>query len=249
IMDNENAAPKVQADDFIKKFQLKNTAAMPIFLRGTVLGIFGIGNNLENCVYKKDDLELLDIFAKQVGIALENDFLTHRIERLEIKDPLTGLYNDKFIHTRLKEEIQRAIVYQRPCSYVLLDVDNFEKFHQSFGSLQAEDSLKKISSLLRDSVSEIDRVARAGDNQFAMVLPEKNKRQAQEIAESIRKKIEFSFGEEDDQKKRLTVSGGVSENPLDGVEADELLIKAQESLVLAKQQGKNRIVSFTIKKV
>ncbi len=242
ILDKHNVLPGNLAVSFYEKFKLKNTLALPIYLRGRVTGILGVGNTRETFLYRKDDIELLDIFAKQVAIAVENDILVHRLEKLEIKDALTGLYNEAFIHNRLKEEIKRAITYQRPCAFVVLDLDNFKKFHQSFGSLQAEATLKRVASLIRDSVSDIDRVARSGDDDFAVVLPEKNKRKAQDIAEEIRKKIEFTFSEEQDIAKRLTLSGGVSENPLDGIDAEELISKAKERLRLAKTQGKNKII-------
>jgi len=146
-----------------------------------------------------------------------------------------------FIRNRLEEEIKRAIIYRRPCAFIILNIDNFQQFHKNFGLLQAEVTLKKIASLIRDSFTEVDRVARAGDNEFAVVLPERNKRQAQEIAEEIRKKIDSAFSKERDVNKRLTVSGGVSENPLDGVNAEELITQAKEALNSAKTQGKNRI--------
>jgi diguanylate cyclase (GGDEF)-like protein len=85
-------------------------------------------------------------------------------------------------------------------------------------------------------------VGRTGDNEFSVVLPEKNKRQAQQLAEEIRKKVAFSFSEEQDSKKRLSISAGVSENPLDGIEAEELIAKAKEALAAAKSQGMNRVV-------
>lgn len=242
LLDAKNVLPKEANEAFFEKFKLKNALALPIYLKGRVTGILGIGNTREDFLYKTDDIELLDIFAKQISIAVENDILIHRVEKLEIKDALTGLYNDVFIKSRLQEEIKRAILYRRPCAFVLLNVDNFKEFHKAFGSLQAEAMLKRIASLIRDSVTEIDRVGRSGDNEFAIVFPERNKRQAQEMAEVIRKKIEFAFSEEQDPKKRLTLSGGVSENPLDGIEADELINKAKESLKLAKNEGKNRIV-------
>jgi diguanylate cyclase (GGDEF)-like protein len=241
ILDKENILPANINALFYEKFKLKNMLAQPIYLRGRVMGILGIGNSREPFIYKKDDLELLDIFAKQLGIAIENDRLMYRVEKLEIKDALTGLYNESFIRRRLEEEIRRAITYQRPCGLILLDVDNFATFQKNFGSLQAEATLKKIATILKDSVSEIDRVARTGGNEFVIVLPEKNKRHAKDIAETIRKRIEFSFSEEPDIHKRLTVSGGVSENPLDGVEVDELINKAKGLLKLAKKEGKNRI--------
>lgn len=241
ILDKQNIPPVNVGTFFQEQFKLKNTLAMPIFLRGKILGIMGIGNTREQFLFKKDDIELLDIFAKQVAIAVENDILIHKIEKLEIKDLLTGLYNEAFINNRLQEEIKRAIAYQRPCAYILVNIDNFKEFHSKFGALRAESVLKKVASLIRDAVTEIDRVGRVGDNEFAIVLPEKNKRQAQGIAEEIRKKIDFSFAEESEQGKRLTCSGGVSENPLDGIDAAELVAKARQALDLAKKQGKNRI--------
>lgn len=240
ILDKENILPEDIRIIFSEQLKLKNTLALPIYMRGKVNGMLGIANTKETFLFRKDDTELLDIFAKQIAIAVENDLLMHRIEKLEIKDPLTGLYNEAFIHNRLQEEIKRAITYQRPCAYILLNIDNFQKFRQNFGSLQAEGTLKKVASLVRESVTEIDRVGRVGDNEFAIVLPERNKRRAQAIAEEMRKKIEFSFSEEQDVSKRLTCSAGVSENPLDGIEAEELVAKAKESLSLAKKQGKNR---------
>ena len=115
---------------------------------------------------------------------------------------------------------------------------------RSFGSLQAESVIKRIAALIKDSVSEIDRVGRIGDDEFAVILPEKNKRQAQEIAENIRRKVEFSYNEEAGPEKKITISAGVSENPVDGITSEELIAKAKELLQAAKNQGRNRVVSF-----
>jgi diguanylate cyclase (GGDEF)-like protein len=244
ILDKENVLPDNLIAKFYEKFMLKNTLALPVYLRGRVVGIIGIGNTKEPFLYSKEDTELLDIFAKQTSIAVENDILMHRVEKLEIKDTLTGLYNESFIRGRLQEEIKRAIAYQRPCGFILFNIDNFKEFHQNFGSLQAEAALKKIASLMKDSFTEIDRVGRFGDNEFAVVLPEKNKRQVQEAAEELRKKVAFTFGEEQDTRKKITLSGGVAENPLDGIDASELIAKAKDLVKLAKSQGKNRIAEF-----
>ncbi len=242
IIDKQRLIPKNLEDIFLEKFKLKNTIALPIHLKNKLIGIFGIGNNEEEFLYMKDDIELLDIFAKQIAIAVENDALANRVQKLEIKDALTGLYNEAFIRNCLREEIRRAIIYRRPCAFVLINVDNFKLFAQNSGTLQAEAALKKIATLVKDSVTEVDRVARIGNNEFAIVLPERNKRQAQGVAEEIRKKIEFSFSEEREAGRKFTVSAGVSENPLDGVEAEELMVKAKQALSMAKSQGKNRVV-------
>ncbi len=241
ILDKENALTSDIKNTFYENFQLKSTLALPIHLRGNLIGILGIGNRSESILYGKDDRELLELFTKQIAIAVENDILLQRLKELEIRDALTGLYNESFIRNRLEEEIKRAIIYRRPCAFILLNIDNFQQFHENFGLLQAEVTLKKVASSIRDSFTEVDRVARVSDNEFAVVLPERNKRQAQKLAEEIRKKIEFTFSKERDVFKRLTVSGGVSENPLDGVNAEELITKAKKALNFAKTQGKNRI--------
>lgn len=247
ILDKENTLSEDLKKAFYKNFKFNSTLAMPVNLKGRLVGILGIGNKSETTLYRKNDRELLEFFAKQIAIAIKNDILTQRIKELEIKDPLTGLYNEVFIRNRLEEEIKRAIIYRRPCAFVLLNIDNFQQFHKNFGLLQAEITLKKIASLIRDSCTEIDRVARVGDNEFAMVLPEKNKRQAKEIAEKNREKIDLAFSKERDVNRKLTISGGVSENPLDGVNAEELITKAREALNFAKTGGKNRIGAFSQK--
>jgi len=242
VLDEKNTLPDELMASFNEKFRLKNNLGIPVYLRGRVIGMLGIGNNRDKFFYMQDDFELLDIFAKQVSIAVENDMLMHRVEKLEIKDALTGLYNEAFIRSRLQEEIKRAIMYRRPCAFVLVNIDDFQKAHGTFGLLYSEGVLKKVASLIRESITEIDRAGRFGDNEFAIVFPEKNKRQANELAEGIRRKIEAEFAKEDDPAKRITVSAGVSENPLDGVEAIELITKSKECLNIAKKQGKNQVI-------
>jgi diguanylate cyclase (GGDEF)-like protein len=232
ILDQDNPLQASLAAYFLEKFKLKNTLVLAIYLKGRISAILGIGNNRDTFSYKNDDMKFLDIFAKQVAIALENDILVRRLEKLEIKDPLTGLYNDTFIRGRLDEEIKRAIIHQRPCAFVILSINNFQDFRKNFGSLESETNLKKVAFLIRDAVTEIDRVARIQDAEFAIVLPEKSKRQAQRVAEEIKKKIESTFSQEPDINKRLAVTAGVSENPLDGVRAEELISKAKEALKL-----------------
>lgn len=241
IVDRERVLAPDLSKNFYENFKLSTMLALPVQLKSKLVGMLVIGNRENNVIYKKDDKELLELFAKQIAIAVENEILIQRLRELEIRDPLTGLYNEIFIRTRLEEEIKRAIAYRRPCAFILLNIDNFKEFHKNFGLLQSEITLKKVASFLADSFTEIDRVARVGDNEFAVVLPEKNKRQARDIAEEAREKIDFYFAKEKDASKRLTVSGGISENPLDGVTAEELIAKAKEALAFAKTQGKNRI--------
>jgi diguanylate cyclase (GGDEF)-like protein len=243
-MDKKGSPAEEVAKFLRERLKLKNTLMLPVYLHKRVVAVLGIGNAREDFAYTREDIDLLDVFAKQIAIAVENDMLSNDVKKLKIKDDLTGLYNKSFMVNRLQEEIKRAIVYRRPCAFILLDIDNFNKYSQAFGSLQAESVIKRVSALIEGLVTEIDRVGRIGDDEFAVILPEKNKRQARELAENIRKEIEFAYSENSDAARKVTVSAGVSENPLDGISADELLSKADELLGVAKKSGKNRVVIF-----
>ncbi|MDD5291732.1 MAG: diguanylate cyclase [Candidatus Omnitrophica bacterium] len=217
-----------------------NVLFMPIFRHARVAGFLGIGTSHPEVEYTNDDAELLVVFAKQISIAIENDYLANRVQKLEIKDALTGLYNKSFILNRLDEEIKRAVIYQRPCAFLLFSIGNFREFLSSSGELASEDVLKKVAKLLEKNCREIDKVARYGDSEFAVILPEKNKKQSVILAEEIREKIENFFVQE--KKVGLAVCGAVSENPIDGACAKDLAQKAESLLKLAKEE-KNVIKS------
>ncbi|MBL7130267.1 MAG: diguanylate cyclase [Candidatus Omnitrophica bacterium] len=225
----------VDTDELIQIFDTTNIVFVPVYRHTKIIGFLGAGNSQSENKYDNDDLELLGIFAKQISISIENDYLTNRLLKLEIKDTLTGLYNKNFIVNRLDEEIKRAMIYQRPCAFLLLSIDKFEEFLKSRGQLVSEEILKKVSKILEENCSEIDRIARYSDHDFAIILPEKNKKQSIVLAEDIREKINEFFSQ-NQESKILTISGAVSENPIDGSTPEDLIQKAEESLDLAKKE-------------
>jgi len=243
ILDDSAPLPK-GATELQEQLLATNMVIVPILVRDMVVGFLIIGNNKKNFRYPNGDADLMTIFAKQIAIAVENEMLVRNVARLQIKDVLTGLYNESYIRGRLDEEIRRAIRFQRPCAFILLCVDSFKEYLGSFGVIAAESVLKRIATALLDSISDIDKAARFGDDCFAMILPEKNKRQCMEKAEEIRKKIEFIFSDEKDPKHKISVTGAVTENPIDGISAEELTGKAEELLKKSITQGiKNTIIS------
>ena len=230
VIDAGNPGSPEQASVLEERLHLKNTAAIPVHLAGEIVAILGIGNRLEGFTYTKDDQSLLDVFAKQATIAMGNETLLRKIEKLEIQDPLTGLYNQAYILGHLREEIKRAMRFQRPCAFMIVSVDRFDKLQASVGAEQCNAIIIKIASLIRDLVREVDRVARFDRNSFAIVLPEKNKREIKKMADDIKERIESNFASKLDHRKLLTVSIAASENPLDGANAEELVAGAQRML-------------------
>lgn len=231
-----------EGEEFKTSHNVKNMAAIPIYSGNKDYGLFIVGNRQEDYRYKPDDLDLIKIFSKQITIAIENDIWIKKTEEFSIKDDLTDLYNKNYILSRLDEEIRRSIFYQRPCSFLVFSIDNFKALRDTHGELVAEDIIKRVARVLKDNTTPVGKAARISGDDFAMLLPEKNKREAAEMAEDLRKKIEaMNFSREG--KLTITVSGGVSENPIDGSTQEELLRKAMEALQDAKSLGKNRVVA------
>ncbi|MBU3911746.1 MAG: sensor domain-containing diguanylate cyclase, partial [Candidatus Omnitrophica bacterium] len=243
IVDKNNPLDKASSavSRLVEFLGVKNFIALPVIVAKKQRGILAVGNNKEDYAFKEDEKELLKVFSKQASIAIENDLLILKARELAVKDELTGLYNQSYIHTRLDEEIRRAIIYQRPCGYLLIDVDDFKDCHDQLGEANTERLLKALGEMLRVSVTEIDKVGRITSDKFAIVLPEKNKKQSAAIAEDIRKKIEDGLNKVIKTPGKLTVSIGVSENPIDGSSADELIEKAEKLVKQAKSLGKNRV--------
>ncbi|NQT94879.1 MAG: diguanylate cyclase, partial [Candidatus Omnitrophica bacterium] len=138
-------------------YKIQNSAILPIIVRGKLEGTLILSNDKRDFVFDLDDLDLLHVFCKQAAIAIENDHLMKKTEELEIKDDLTQLYNARYIKDRLDEEIQRAITYQRPCAFIIFNIDNFKEFCKKRGRMTGESALKKIASLIADELTPVDK--------------------------------------------------------------------------------------------
>ena len=230
---------------FLDKHNLKNLIILPVSSHAKLIGFLIVGNQLDGFSYKGDDIGLYKVFARQISIAIENDYLFKKTKELSVADDLTGLYNKRYIAARLEEEIKRAILFQRPCSFAIIGIDDFGKMKQSYDNIAIEKALKRIAGILQKNTTEIGKTARLGASEFALLLPEVNKKRAATIAEGVRKVIEEAFAAKIDAEgvEHLTVSIGVSENPIDGSKADELMEKASKAVAIAKSLGRNRVIA------
>ena len=224
---------------------MSNAVLQPVVSMRQGIALLVSANRDPQFVFREDCLDLLKVFGKQVVIAIENDLLMKRAEELKVLDELTGLYNAAYMKGRLEEEVRRAMRYHRPCSLILLDLDDFERLQDLYGMLAAEAVLHQVAEILKTHVSDIDRVGRMGPDEFAVILPEKNKREAIELAELLRGAVEhhvFSNGP-NSLPCSLHLCAAVSENPLDGSVAEKLFSKAESTMRAAKQQGKNKVLA------
>ncbi len=168
-----------------------------------------------------------------------------RLAALAVQDELTGLYNYRYLHTRLQEEFKRAERYREPLSCVMVDVDHFKRINDRFGHDAGDEALRELSVRLRRAVREVDVVARYGGEEFLLVLPSTNFSGALAVAERVWRSVTqdaFTFG---GQVERVSVSIGVAVYPSRDIKSKDQLIKAADrALYQAKHEGRDRICVF-----
>lgn len=213
-----------------EQFGRPNLLIQPVMVRKQSVGILGVGNREAEHRWSQELVELLAIFAKQASLAIENELLLRKTKALAIYDELTGVYNEAYMRQRLGEEIRRAILYQRPCALAMFRVEDLTEYRRRHGDPEAERALKQITRLVQESVTDVDRVGRFDGNVLAVILPECNKRQATELMEHIRARVQQTFADAPAPLDRLTLLGSVSENPVDGSTAEELITRASGML-------------------
>jgi two-component system, cell cycle response regulator len=168
-----------------------------------------------------------------------------RLRRLSVRDGLTKVSNRAYFEERLSEELLRAKRYNRPLVLALLDVDRFKQFNDTYGHPAGDEALRAVGALLRRSVRRTDVVARYGGEEFAIILPETPTECAFTKIEAIR----LATASLDVDTSRgtvhapLTLSAGLASYPADGVLFSDLLHAADDRLMDAKREGRNRVVA------
>ena len=152
------------------------------------------------------------------------------------------MWNHRRLHELLREEIRRAARYNRALSVLMMDVDSFKTFNDTYGHPQGDQLLRDRGGHSQSGARTVDHVGRYGGEEFLMILPETGKEDACRMAERIRSEIEaHACVVIEDQAIHRTMSLGVASYPEDANNADELMQRADEALYHAKRSGKNRV--------
>jgi len=165
-----------------------------------------------------------------------------RLEELSNTDGLTKLYNRRYFMELLELEFQRAQRYQAKFSFVMIDIDNFKNFNDSYGHLMGDSILYEIAQILQENLRVNDVVGRYGGEEFALFMPETDLKGALVVAERYRKRIEDFVLVESERKLKVTISLGAAAypNPQIGT-VDDLIRLADNALYKAKRNGRNRV--------
>jgi diguanylate cyclase (GGDEF)-like protein len=224
-----------------KKLNIANAIFFPLKVSQKTIGIILLGNFVDGFIFEDDEISVVRAFEKELALGYQSAQGMEATKALDVVDSMTGLYTRPYLEDRLEDEINRAVFYQRPCSLVLINIDNFEEYSSRYGVPKANQVLKKIGNLLGSIMSPVGKVARFDFDEFGMLLPEKNKRESLDVGEEIRKRVE-DMRLSADPNDKVTVSIGVGENPIDGTNAKQIVEKAYKNLELAKSRGKNRVI-------
>jgi diguanylate cyclase (GGDEF)-like protein len=173
--------------------------------------------------------------------------ILRRTQDSAIYDELTRLYNFRYFQDRLVSETRRASRYETPLSLLMIDADDFKGLNDTRGHLAGNMALRRLASVLRKGVREVDVATRYGGEEFAILLPSTPKLAALKLGEKLRAAVERTAIGADDRRggRVLTVSIGVASLPGDAAGAEELVDRADRALYVAKSMGKNCVKPFS----
>ncbi|MDX1678881.1 diguanylate cyclase [Arsukibacterium sp.] len=195
----------------------------------------------------EQEKQLALTIADMLSLALNNIRLSEKLHAQSIRDPLTGLYNRRYLEETMKRELARSVRQAKPLSVVALDADYFKKFNDQFGHDAGDKVLKEIAEQMRQVVRPSDLACRLGGEEFLLVMPDADTEIAIERAEQLRTRIAaVVLHYQGRSLGHITVSLGVATAPIHAKSAAELLQKADAALYLAKHNGRNKVEIATV---
>ncbi len=213
---------------------------VPMVAQGTASGVLYISSPDQPLTQAKQ--QLATTVARQVALAIANLNLYATLQNQSTRDPLTGLYNRRYLGEFLERELRRAERKQRPLSVLLLDVDHFKQFNDTYGHDAGDAVLRHLSQFLQAQVRGSDIACRYGGEEMVLILPEVSLDIAHQRAEQIRQGIKHLAIEYQQQLDSITVSVGVACFPNHGSTSELLLQSADLALYQAKAAGRDRVV-------
>jgi diguanylate cyclase (GGDEF)-like protein/PAS domain S-box-containing protein len=215
---------------------------IPILAQGEAFGIMHFQATDEVPTLADSELSLKTTFAGHVGLSVANIRLREALHTQSIRDPLTGLYNRRYLGETLERETRRAVRAEHGLGVLILDLDHFKKFNDTYGHDAGDTVLRETATFLTKSVRAEDIVCRYGGEEFVVVLPMADLKASQARAEHIRARLrELTILHQGRSVGMLTVSVGVAELPTHGTDGKQLLEAADAALYRAKREGRDRV--------
>jgi diguanylate cyclase (GGDEF)-like protein len=225
--------------------------SIPLVANGEAIGVLSIQDDtrLPGAVPCSDSEELSRrhelayTIAEHIALTVSNLDMRAALEVQATRDPLTGLYNRRYMQEFLEREIHRARRRSRPLSLMLLDVDHFKRYNDTFGHASGDEALRFVAETLLFNVRAEDLAVRYGGEEFVVILPECSLQQAALRAEEIRTRLkELYVARPGELPGPVTASIGVAAFPVTTDQVDLLIKCADKALYQAKHEGRDRVV-------
>jgi two-component system cell cycle response regulator len=223
--------------------------AVPLKQSGRIVGVLNLYDKEGAREFTSHDLDTILAFSTQAGVAIDNVLLHQEAQRLSLTDPLTGLWNYRYLTIGLGHEIERATRFSRPLAALMLDLDRFKSINDEYGHQVGDAVLIELAGRMRAEVREVDTVSRYGGEEFVIVLPETDAIGAARLAARLGTVIRSTpfcldlraDGQAVDPHKglKVTASIGVAVFPEHGSTPARLLRSADDALYAAKDAGRD----------
>jgi diguanylate cyclase (GGDEF)-like protein len=225
---------------------------IPMTAQGEMLGILHLQSGKpapkqtedEQAAVRASQQQLAVTLAKRLALALANLRLRETLRQQAIRDPLTSLFNRRYLEETLERELRRAERRQAPLGIILFDLDHFKKFNNTFGHAAGDIVLREIGAFLRTSVRAEDIACRYGGEEFLIIFPEASLDDTLKRAEQLRERIkQLQVRYVDQTLGAVTVSLGVATFPEHGSTTETILKAADAALYHAKHEGRDRVAA------
>ncbi|HJW15094.1 MAG TPA: sensor domain-containing diguanylate cyclase [Thermoanaerobaculia bacterium] len=241
-------------------FRTKSAVCVPIRIETAVCGVLELVNRTGSSSFQEKDRRLLEIFADYASISIQNLLDARRAHEVAKRDGLTGLYNERYLHLRLTQELSRITRDGGDLSLIFLDLDYLKSVNDRHGHLAGSQVLREVGYVLKRTVTdERATLTRYGGDEFVLILPGHTIREGMEVAEAVRHAIRtttfvprpYGFNNPAlNLQGMITASLGVASiranaTPAASVEQqkNELLHAADTALYKAKEHGKDRCLA------
>jgi diguanylate cyclase (GGDEF)-like protein len=215
--------------------------AVPLIARGHLKGTLNIYRVGEHAAFSDEEFLLAKRFGDAAALALDNAHIRARLEHQAETDALTGLYNHRAFHDRLRQELLRASTTHDTVALVMLDLDDFKKVNDVYGHGIGDQLLHQVADVLRASVRSTDIVCRVGGEEFAVIVPSGDVQSSIALGERVGEQLAKL---EADAVGKLTASTGVAVGPDNAANPRELVACAEAAMMTAKTRGRGLVVQF-----
>lgn len=223
------------------KFKTKAILCVPLLIRGKVTAVLQALNKVDGSDFNKGDLFLFQSFAKLVSVALENA----KLYSLAVYDGLTNIFVRRYFEAWIGTEYPRVKRYQSDLSLIMLDIDHFKRFNDTYGHQAGDYVLRETVKTIKAVTRKADVFARYGGEEFVIACPETPPDKAINLAERIRETVEEHAYEWEGQKLSVTISLGIASFAKKAEERADLFLRdADSALYASKEGGRNRVSLF-----